>query len=235
MVVKGKYRSHAQACFMVRKLCKTISLLSFLKPLFLGVLFLFSIQNINAQSKKGSFEIGLHGGGGLGSIDSPRGTTTSKRFVYNFGLSTTYYVSEYFGIKTKAIYDNKGYSDEILLFDNGAESERTDININYLTIPLMASLFVGNNAKFYVNAGMYYGLLLGANETSRGTDLKHIFDKNEYGIAAGLGVIFPTISNVSAFFEYDGQFGISDPMVMPSASIRTRRHAINLGVLLLIN
>ena len=207
---------------------------SFLKTLLLGILFLFSVQYINAQTKKGSFEIGLHVGAGLGSIDSPRGTTTSKKFVYNLGFSTTYYVSEYFGVKTKTIYDNKGYSDGILILDNGAEPERTDVNINYLTIPLMASLFVGNNAKFYVNAGMYYGLLLGANETSRGTDLKHIFNKKEYGIAAGLGVIFPTISNVSAFFEYDGQFGISDPMV-PSGSIRTRRHAINLGVLLLIN
>lgn len=211
-----------------------MSVFSFLKALLLGILFLFSVQYINAQTKKGSFEIGLHVGAGLGSIDSPRGTTTSKKFVYNLGFSTTYYVSEYFGVKTKAIYDNKGYSDGILILDNGAEPERTDVNINYLTIPLMASLFVGNNAKFYVNAGMYYGLLLGANETSRGTDLKQIFNKKEYGIAAGLGVIFPTISNVSAFFEYDGQFGISDPMV-PSGSIRTRRHAINLGVLLLIN
>jgi opacity protein-like surface antigen len=205
------------------------------KLLFVALITLVGFANVNAQ-EKGDFEIG----GGLGlnisnvsTIDG--GDNTSSKLSFNIGASGEYYLSQRWGIKAKLIFDSKGWADGFV--EQGTPSGSfttitTDFKLNYLTIPIMANWHFGSNRNWYLNFGPYIGVLLNAEDSELGLDLKDGFKTTDFGIALGIGYKFEVADNLKLVFEYDVQSGLTDIFeVNAGETIRNGRSALNVGVL----
>ena len=100
--------------------------------------------------------------------------------------SMDYYFSNSWSVKTKLIYDRKGWDNGFIEDDFG--SYITDYNLDYLTVPVLASWHFGNNKNWFLEFGPYVGFLLNAEEVRFGTDVTDSFNSTDFGLALGIGV-----------------------------------------------
>ena len=123
------------------------------KRLLTVLLFTFGLLISNAQDQ-GDFELGINAGLNLSNLASSDDDFESdSRVSFNIAASGEYYFSDRWGIKTKLIFDKKGFGDD----DNDV-----DVNMDYITIPVMANWHFGSNRNWYLNFGVYGGFLLNA-------------------------------------------------------------------------
>jgi opacity protein-like surface antigen len=128
------------------------------------------------------------------------------------------------------IYDQKGWDNDYIEDTNG-NVYPTDINLNYLTVPIMANWHFGNKKNWYLNFGPYFGFLLDANETQFDSDVTDVFNTTDFGLALGIGVKVPVSDKLKIFFEYDGQGGINDIFKENQYSAVTNtRSSFNVGL-----
>lgn len=199
------------------------------KVIVFVVLVLGFSSTISAQ-KKGDVEFGVNAGlnnstasGAEGSVDPGYG--------FNFGGSVDYYFSSDWSIKAKLIYDQKGWNNDYIEDVNSGALYPTDVNLNYLTVPVMAGWHFGKTKNWYLNFGLYMGFLLNAKETQFDTDLSEYFNKNDVGLALGIGVKVPVSKKLKVFFELDGQGGFTDVFKDNQFSVITNtRSSLNVGL-----
>lgn len=147
-------------------------------------------QDIN----KGKFNLGFEGGVQFNNVeDRTTLNPTISKAGYSFGPYIEYFISDIFSVKLGLYYDNRGFKlddlyvgyvsyseifpDSIVYSKNSFWHKTRNYNINYLTIPLSIRYVKGTEKfKIYVEAGMYYSLLL--NATQKGQD--HIFTDPEF-------------------------------------------------------
>ena len=147
----------------------------------------------------------------------------------NIGLAADYFFAEEWSIKGKLIYDQKGWNNGS--FENQFVSYRTNYNLNYLTIPVMANWHFGRTDNWNLSFGPYAGFLLSAKETTGGIDVKEGFNKNDFGLAFGIGVKIPVSDKLKINLEYEAQSGFSEVFAEPTNSnIQNFRGAFNVGV-----
>lgn len=173
----------------------------------LGFIVTSSAQN------KGKIEIGLNAG--LNSSNASTSYDSADPSIgFNFGASADYYFSDSWSLKAKLIYDRKGWDNDLIPVSDGFDPvvrfARTDINLNYLTIPVMAGWHFGNKKNWYLNFGPYIGFLMNAKETRFDTDIKESFNTVDGGIAFGIGVKIPVSDKFKVFIEYEGQGGMAE-------------------------
>jgi hypothetical protein len=144
----------------------------------LGIVF--GLLNINAQ-ESGDFEIGANLGLSLAGVSAPEDNTTGTIATFNVGASGEYYFSNRWGIKVKFISDNKGYSNGTIT-DNYYNSLTTDIELHYITIPVMANWHFSKHRRWYLGFGSYLGLLTSAKDSELNTDIKNQMNGADYGI-----------------------------------------------------
>ncbi|HWZ16663.1 MAG TPA: porin family protein [Mucilaginibacter sp.] len=181
-----------------------------------------------AQTTSGA-EFGVNAGLNLATVNAGYYTNSQYRVGYNVGLSGEYYLSNHWGIKVKAIYDQKGWNDGFISGPNGDYT--TNFQMDYITVPVMANWHFGSTNNWYLNFGPYAGFLLSAKETAGGSDLKPITSSTDFGIGAGIGVRFPMSDNSKFFIELDGQDGVNDVFKNNSGStVITMRSSINIGI-----
>jgi len=102
--------------------------------LLLGMLTFLSI---NAQDG-GDFEFGINSGLNLANVSSIDGENSANtRVAFNVGVSGEYYFSDRWGLKTKLIYDSKGWADGFIEDEENNSSTTTNFKLNYLSIPIM--------------------------------------------------------------------------------------------------
>ncbi len=171
-------------------------------------------------------EFGLNAGLNASTVTSGLYTNSSYRIGYNLGLSGEYYFSDQWGIKVKAIYDQKGWNNGFISTANG--DYNTNFQMDYITVPVMAAWHFGRTRNWYVNFGLFAGFLLNAKETANGNDLKSITSSTDFGLTTAVGVKFPISDNSKFFIELEGQDGVND--VFPGSSIITVRSSVNLGI-----
>ena len=162
---------------------------------------------VNAQDK-GNIEFGFNTGLST-STASTDDDYAETNVTFNVGASADYYFSDRWSIKVKAIYDRKGWDKDFITDMNG-NAVRTNIDLDYLTIPVMANWHFGSKRNWYLNFGPYVGFLMSAKETTFDTDLKDFFNSTDAGLALGIGVKIPLSDKLKLFFEYDGQYGFSE-------------------------
>lgn len=200
------------------------------KQIIFTVCVLFALFTVNAQ-EKGNIEIG----GGFGLNISAVSTLSSNESTpsltsYNLGLSGEYYFSDRWGLKVKMIYDKKGWAEGFFVDENNSKYT-TDYKLNYITLPVMANWHFSSQRSWYLNFGAYVGFLLDASETTKGRVLTEAFNKNDFGLALGIGYKFTISDNVKMFIEYDSQSGYSDVFKQSNQLLRNGRSSFNLGVL----
>ncbi|MCW4469615.1 PorT family protein [Flavobacterium sp. MFBS3-15] len=202
-----------------------------MKKIIFTLLAMAGIAVANAQSK-GNVEFGLNTGVSFSTITSTDYYgNPDNNISFNVGGSAEYYFSESWGIKAKVIYDRKGWDNGYIYDINTGDEFRTDFNIDYLTVPVMADWHFGRKKNWYLNFGPYVGFLMSAKETRFDTDLKDDFNTTDAGLALGLGVKIPVSNYIKIFFEYDVQAGFSDIFKDNyDDNVFISRDAINVGI-----
>ena len=198
------------------------------KSIVTAVLTLVLSAAVTAQ-KKGDVEFGVNIGYNRSNVSNSQVSSDPGSGI-NFGGSLDYYFSDTWSIKGKLIYDQKGWDNDYIE-DNNGNIYPTDVNLNYLTVPIMANWHFGNKRNWYINFGPYFGFLLNAEETQFGTDLSDYFNENDFGLAVGIGVIIPVSNKLKIFFEYEGQGGFSDiAKDNTNSAITNSRSGFNAGL-----
>lgn len=202
----------------------------FLAFTILNAVFVFA-------QEKGNFELGGNMGVNISNIaiSGVDVDETNSKTGLNLAVSGEYYFNDRWGLKAKLIYDQKGWADSFVEvpFDNDPaviQIIEGDMELNYLSIPVMANWHFGKKRNWYLNFGLYTAFLLSAEVA--GIDTKEGFENSDFGLALGIGVKFPISDKAKLFLEYDAQSGFSN-IFKDSGSISARngRSAFNFGVL----
>ncbi|QTD37990.1 PorT family protein [Polaribacter batillariae] len=202
------------------------------KIIFVVTLFL-AVVNIQAQ-EKGAIEVGGNIGVNFANLIASNNSnqTTNSVTGFNFAVSGEYYFSDRWGIKSKLIYDQKGWADGFFDDENGFQTT-TDFKLTYLTLPVMANWHFGSKRNWYLNFGLYLGFLLDAEAEAINRDVSDAFEGTDIGLALGIGYKFEVSENTKLFVEFDGQGAFNDVFKRndSSVSVKNSRQAINFGVL----
>ena len=119
--------------------------------------------------------------------------------------------------------------------DEDFNTVTTDFKLNYVTIPVMANWHFGSTRKWYLNFGPYIGILLNAEDSELGLDLKEGFKSTDIGLAIGIGYKFNLSENTKMYIEYDEQTGFTDVFeVNEGNALSNRRSSFNVGVLFIL-
>lgn len=200
-----------------------------MKKSIIATLMVLGLTSVISAQKRGDVEFGFNIGYNRSNASNSE-TSAEYSSGINFGGSLDYYFSNSWSIKAKLIYDQKGWDDDYIEDLNG-NFYPTDINLNYLTIPIMANWHFGNKKNWYLNFGPYFGFLLDAKETQFDTDLTDYLNTTDFGLALGIGVKIPVSDKLKVFVEYDGQGGISDIAENSlNGSITNSRSSFNVGL-----
>ncbi|MBF6640680.1 PorT family protein [Flavobacterium sp. J49] len=199
-----------------------------MKNIVLSAIALLGLSLSLSAQKKGDVEFGFNVGYNSYSVSDAH-TASDAGIGYNFAGSIDYYFSNAWSIKGKLIYDQKGWDNGFIEDEFG--SFTTDFNLNYVTLPVMASWHFGNNRNWYLHFGPYFGFLLNAEETRYGEDITEAFNENDFGFALGIGVKIPVSNKLKLFFELDGQGGLTDIFKQNNYSAVTNsRTSFNIGL-----
>jgi hypothetical protein len=116
-------------------------------------------------------------------------------------------------VKLGAAYERKG-----------SDIERTDImttgevNMDYISVPLLLKAKFGKKIKLYVNAGPYLGILLSSknilnaysNVPEIETNTDSTTKSTDFGISGGIGVEIPVGRSGAFTIELRDNFGLTD-------------------------
>jgi hypothetical protein len=150
----------------------------------------------------------------------------------NLGVSADFKISAMWSIKVKGIYDQKGWAGGYFIDKAGETINNPIFQLNYITVPVMATWHFGRTKNWYLNFGPYVGFLLNANETFTNTDVKSTFNNTDAGIALGIGVKFPISDKVRLFIEDDGQVGVINIFKNGTNGVMVEnvRSGLNIGI-----
>lgn len=180
--------------------------------LFLVVVSFYASVSFG-QSKR--INIGLEQGPSLTFL---RGTDISKdRYDpirgFSAGLIFQYNFPQLISIRTNIAYERKGAKYQIQSayynYDPTLDMNR-NLNLDYLTIPVLIQLSFGNNRKFFANIGPYFSSLIKQTVISTFEYEIEEYRKLDWGISSGLGVRFTINDNLLLIFELRNNLGLYD-------------------------
>ncbi|MCD6556960.1 MAG: PorT family protein [Bacteroidales bacterium] len=123
-----------------------------MKKLFVLSIALLSIFSLNAQ--KFGFKVGVNLSGVNSSTTLSDYQTAALSGGLNGGLVFEFSPVKMIGIRTEALFSQKGYNIESDVNVNGTDAViNTSLTMNYLEIPLLLKLKLG---PLYVTAGPYF-------------------------------------------------------------------------------
>ena len=147
---------------------------------------------------------------------------------FSAGLTFQYHLNQTFSLYTDLAFARKGNKVAISLRDDqGYEVGKTDIHavFEYLTLPLLARVSFGEDIKFFVNGGPYFGFLLQQSfvqkavgeypETKTYND--DLFKTVDFGACVGIGLTIPIAKAILFSIELRNNLGLmnisSEPVV----------------------
>ncbi len=184
-----------------------------------------------AQQTKGDVELGIYAGFSYANVSGGGLVNAGNKSGFNAGVAADFYFSNRWSLKTKLIFDQKGWGDGFFSTVNDNNSNfKTDYRLNYITLPVMANWHFGKKRNWYLNFGPYVGYLAAAKATDISTDVKDYFHNTDFGIAAGIGTKIRLSDNIKLLLEYDEQAGLTDIFKSnPGSAIRNGRASLNVG------
>lgn len=180
------------------------------------------------------FHLGIKGGVNFASIGGDDVGEFDGLTSFHAGLVSEIKFPGKFAIQPELLYSAQGYESNFNNTINGVViGEDVSVNLDYLTIPLMAKYYIIDNLA--IEAGPQLGLLLSANRESeervsganinvtenREEDIKDSVNGTDIGFAAGLSFNTGTgafisaryvlgISNINDFTESENSVDISN-------------------------
>ncbi|PWA07316.1 porin family protein [Flavobacterium psychrotolerans] len=181
-----------------------------MRKLFITSLFIIGFSIATLAQKKDDVEMGVNIGFNSAKVSTINGQNSNPRTGINLGFSTDYYFSDRWSIKGKLIYDSKGWTNGFIEDLSTGKIYKTNFNLDYLTIPVMANWHFGKTRAWYLHFGAYTGILLNAKETVGNTDVRKGFNANDFGLSLGIGCKIPISDKLKLVLEYDSQKGLKD-------------------------
>lgn len=167
------------------------------------LLTLFSFFGLMAHAQY----IGVKAGLNMSNLNIDEVDDENMRFGFHGGAYLNFGITETFALQPEVLFSTKGstgeYNYEVLGFDIDGKST---FKLNYLDIPIMGVINVGDAAEIHI--GPYIGYLLDASASTEGDlgDADTDFDKDhfktwDYGVAGGLAFNFDLLQ-VGARYNY---------------------------------
>ena len=190
-----------------------------MKIISLSIIFLSFIQFCYAQTNK--WEFGMEGGPNQSSVSGSK-TPEYQGTLDNYllGFDAQYNITDNFSINAGINSEIKGYSQTFSYFSrlSGAEPYGTYTNytsLGYVTFPILAKASIGHKIKFFVNAGPYFGYLVGApskvvyqdsvgKQIVSSTSNRNVFKQIDIGACGGVGFEIPL--NDKLVFSLEGRY-----------------------------
>lgn len=216
-----------------------------MKKCYIIILFFLVLAFCRTYGQTNKYEYGIEGGPSLISLhgnqvisefhNSTIGFTSGLFFQYNF--------KKIISLRTNLAYERKGSTIKGKVLDeigNSIGNVRSNLNFDYLTIPILVRATFGNKYLFFVNTGPYLGYLLKQTIVSRGekipTTTKNeasLYKKIDLGISAGLGLLIPYKQHFAFSLEVRnnlGLYNVSAEPIMNGGSIKTNSTNLLFGL-----
>ena len=163
------------------------------------LLFFTFFFSLNVYSQK--FELGFKGGANSATQKLSEIQGVESITGYHLGAFTYIKLPLIFGIQAEAQYSTQGSE-----FDFDSLFRK---NLYYLNIPVLIRSDFG---PFNFHFGLQFGLLTGANSSSKGIteDIKHQFKNRDFSLVAGIGLRLPARLGLSLRYV-KGLKNVSDP------------------------
>lgn len=200
-----------------------------MKKIIYAALMVFCISTGAIAQDKGAVEFGVNVGYNSASVSSSEERSDPGSGI-NVAVAADYYFSKTWSIKGKLIYDQKGWNNGFLEDLDTGIVYKTDYNLNYVTIPVMANWHFGNTKNWHLNFGPYMGFLMNAEETRFNLDVKDGFNATDFGLAFGIGVKIPVSNKLKIAFEYEGQSGMKNIFKESNEDVFNSRWSLNVGI-----
>ena len=184
-------------------------------------------------------ELGVEGGPGLTFL---YGNSFANRNIKPFfgGTVGGYYqrnLLKIFSLKTGLYYINIGSQSPNQTFSSPGQPFRTNVNTDYLSVPVLAKLSFGGIAKFFINAGPYASVLLNATQNYQNVYQSNSSDNIKYkkydlGVAFGLGLSID-LKRISINLEERSNLGLINTNSVVNAQngdVKTFISSLILGV-----
>lgn len=212
-----------------------------LKSFFIG-LVIFTTGMAYGQTS--SVEIGIEAGPSLISLKGNDAIDNYHKATIGFsaGLLLQYNFKKIISLRTNIAYERKGSivkSEATNIYGNSLGEMTTNINFDYLTLPILVRATFGESVQYFVNAGPYFGYLTKQtferkDDTNISTTTDNTFNDKRFdvGISTGLGLAIPIKTKYSVSFEIRnnlGLYNVSEVPVVNNGSIKTNSTNFLLG------
>lgn len=185
--------------------------------LFLA-LFVGAASLVYAQSSP--ISVGLKGGLNFANLSGDNVNTDSRTGI-NFGAFLTYSVKETFGVTGEINYAQKG-----------ARDANSNLNLNYLEVPVHFSYFFGKgNFRPKLMVGPYMGFLMNSEIEIRGnrTNVKDFYNETDFGLSLGGGLHYGLGDAKWLYLDARYGLGLAD-ISKASGNVYNRVFSINVGI-----
>ena len=207
-----------------------------MKKIILSVAAMLTFGFVNAQE----VEFGVKGGVNIATITGDVDDAKAK-IGFHIGGFAEIKISDKFSVQPELLFSTQGAKAEENFSENGFTYEYSEkINLAYLTIPVMAKLYVAEG--FSLEAGPQIGFLMSAKNKVEGStnsggiviteseevDIKDEANTVDFGLNFGLGYKFT--ENLSAGARYNlGLSDINKEVEDYSGSIKNSVFQISIG------
>jgi hypothetical protein len=175
---------------------------------FFIVIFVFVTTSIAAQSllEKPEVYVGFSGGATASMLLFSPSVDQQFLYGYNTGIAFRYIAEKNVGIQAELNYSQRGWRES-----SGAYTRQ----LNYIELPFLTHIYIGNKTQFIINLGPKISYLLSENvikNSTTDTDTQHVTriqNSFDYGLCAGFGILFNAHKSV---FQLDSRvnYGLSD-------------------------
>jgi hypothetical protein len=188
---------------------------------FKTFLFLVILGINHTYAQTGKLEVGIEGGINRSNISRERFKSDSKSLIFvSGGVSFQYHFSNYFSLKTGLNYEARGFEYPITItYQNHVEYPWFSTRFDFLTLPIMARLTLGEKVQFFLNAGIYFSTAINVSGHLEGdepgfnhthTTYLEVYEKRDFGFLAGIGMRLPVNEKWSLSLETRGTMGFAD-------------------------
>ncbi len=179
------------------------------------------LMSVTSFAQIDKFAVSFEGGFGASwmrdNLDSNNdlityGHLSSLTFQFNF--------LEFLSVRSGLAYQKKGYyTNASLIDDSGNDLGKTNFQYKYHygTIPLLLRLTLGQRTRFFLQTGGYVGFLFknemvikAIGDFERTKVKKEDISTTDFGLTAGMGLVFPLADHLDFSVEARYDFGLTD-------------------------